>query len=94
MLNEYIVGRQIKLEGTLKVNGTLTNATTVTIKVKDPSHNVTTYVSPTHPSTGVYSVIITPNIVGTWWWQLVSVGNSADALDEQAFVMKASQFIP
>lgn len=89
-LQEWIVGREVKLEVQLKVAGVLTDATTVTFKVKDPSRNTTTY-TPTHTGVGIYSIIITPNIAGTYWWQVVSVG-VANAIDEQAFVMKASQF--
>jgi hypothetical protein len=88
-LPEFVVGKQIKIEATIKVGGVLTDGTVV-VKVKDPNQNVASY-TPNHPSTGVYNITIIPNIVGTWWVQFVSTG-AVVTVDENAWVMKSSQF--
>jgi len=66
----FVVGQQIVLQGTFKNRaGTLTNPTTVVLKVTDPAGTTTT-VTNAQQSTGVYEGTFTPTIAGDHYWSM------------------------
>lgn len=58
--------------------GALANPSAGNLKVRDPAGNITTTAlgSLTHPSTGIYELDVTANLVGRWNWY----GNSTAGL--------------
>lgn len=74
MANTYLQGSQVNVAGVFKINGTLNDPTTVTVKYRDPDGNTTTNSSPNNPSTGNYNIDIIVNIPGQWTYQFNGVG--------------------
>jgi len=95
MANTYMVGNQIKLQATFIVEGTVTDPTTITVRVKDPSGSVTVYtysVTVTKSTIGVYYVIVTMNLAGTWWVRWEGAGAVA-AVEEESVIISDSNVI-
>jgi len=91
-INQYVEGTETQLSATFTVGGILTDPTTVTCKVKDPTGNITTYTNQiSHPSTGTYSINIFLNISGTWYYRWEGTGAATVAAENQLRV-KTSQF--
>lgn len=73
--------------------GVLTDPTTTTLKVRDPTGVETDYtgVTLTHVSTGVFSYVLTPAISGMWHYRWKGVG-AVVAANEQSFEVRPSDF--
>lgn len=70
----YTLGQVVRLKGTIRdVTGALVNPTTVTARVRDPA-GVTTAITATNESLGVYYVEVTANSSGVWYYRFVSTG--------------------
>jgi hypothetical protein len=85
------VGDSPTLSCVFKVNGTATDPTTVTAKVKKPDGTITTYSSPTKDSTGNYHISVSIDQHGTWWHRWVGTG-ACEVAEEESFEVRASQF--
>jgi len=83
----YDIGDTIKLTGTFTVGGVLTAPTAVTMKVKNLSTGVTTTVTPTSPSTGVYTGNFDPVNAGEHWYRVAGTGTAKSAA-EDTFVVR------
>lgn len=88
-MNYYKLGQKVRMVGTFKVNGVLTDPTTVTCKVMDPSKNVSTYVYGTNnelvkDSTGVYHVDVVTDEKKQWSFRFEGTG-ACVAVDEDDF---------
>lgn len=77
----YTVGTTVKVSCTFAVASTLTDPTSVTLKVKDPGANTDTYTyaggSVTKASTGSYYKSIVPDEAGVWHFQWIGTGAAA-----------------
>lgn len=92
--NTYYPGNTIRLRGTYKVNGTLTNPSSMTIYVEDPNGNEFTY-SASVESTGVYYydyAIGETSTPGVYTYGVKAV-SSVNAYDEATFRVKASKIL-
>jgi hypothetical protein len=91
----YDRGDMVELKGTFTNDaGTLTNPTAVTCRVKNPNGVITVYVygvdgALTRPSTGVYTLALTPDIAGAWTYRFEGTGAVQQA-GEKSFVIKPS----
>ena len=88
-INYYKLGQKVRCTVTFTVDGVLTNPTTVTAKIKDPSGNVTTYVYGTdaalvRDSTGVYHVDVVTDKKRQWHFRFEGTG-TCTAVEESAF---------
>lgn len=88
-INYYKLGQKVRCTVNFKVNGTLTDPTTVRCKVKDPSGNVTTYVYGTdaelvRESTGVYHVDVVTDEKRQWHFRFEGTG-TCTAVEESSF---------
>ena len=72
-INVYTVGQLVRLTATFKVGATLTNPTTVTASLKDPDGVVTTP-GTSNPSTGVYTIDVTPTKKGRYAYRFAGAG--------------------
>lgn len=71
----FDVGDTVELEGLVKVNDVLTNATTVRCFVTKPRTGAVVEITPvTHPSTGVYQATVVPDESGVWRYRFDSTG--------------------
>jgi hypothetical protein len=66
------------LQNIFKVNGTPTDATTVTLTVTDPTGTATVYSSTTHVSTGTYQQNVPATLDGIWVYKWVGTGTATD----------------
>lgn len=89
----YITGTTVKVSCTFKVATVLTDPTTVTLKVRDPSANTDTYTyaggTVTKNSTGDYSKNVAVDEAGTWHYQWIGTGAAA-GLDEGTFFVRSA----
>lgn len=84
-ISQYTVGTEVQLNATFTVNGTPTDPTTVTCRVKDPNSNLTVYTSGqiSHNGVGLFSVDIYLNTVGNWWYRWEGTGSATVAAENQ-----------
>jgi hypothetical protein len=88
-MNYYKLGQKVRLIVNFKVNGVLTDPTTVTCKIMDPSKNVTTYVygadaALVKDSIGVYHVDVITDEKKQWNYRFEGTG-VCTAVEESAF---------
>ena len=88
-INLYKQGQKVRCSVDFKVNGVLTDPTTVTCKVKDPSGTVTTYVYGTDAAlvkdaVGQYHVDVITDEKAEWNFRFEGTG-TCTAVEEQAF---------
>lgn len=88
-MNYYKLGQKVRLIVNFKVNGVLTDPTTVTCKIMDPSKNVTTYIYGTDAalvkdSTGIYHVDVVTDEKKQWNYRFEGTG-VCTAVEESAF---------
>lgn len=90
MAERYVEGSQVTITGTYKIDGTVTDPTTVTIKYRSPNGITTTVggtaAAVTNPSTGVYKLDIDASVFGTWTYQFAGAGTVV-ALAENFFII-------
>lgn len=90
MTNTYEIGNLIKVTGTFTdSDGTVQDPTALTVYYKDPSDNITELVYLTdsdviQASTGVYTVNISVDEEGKWYYRFKGTG-SAQAAGESFF---------
>lgn len=72
-MSEWVLGQTVMPDATFRVNGVLTDPTTVTATVRAPSGSVT---APTAlwRSVGVWGAVVTLNEAGVWWYRFVGTG--------------------
>lgn len=94
----YSIGNAVRVTIKFKsqANGAYVDPTTVTVKVKNPSAVVTTYVYGVAPevqksSTGIYYMIIDCNAAGAWKYRWEATGDN-QAAAEGSFDVSASTF--
>lgn len=88
-INYYKKGQKVRVTCLFKVAGVLTDPTTVTCKVMDPSRNVTTYVYGTDAalvkdSIGTYHVDIVTDETKEWNFRFEGTGTCV-AVEESTF---------
>ncbi len=87
----YRLGQRVRLSVTFRVDGVLTDPTTVTLKVMDPEGNIDTYVygvsTVQKESLGVYYADIIPDEEGEWNYRYEGTG-TCTAVEEDSFLMK------
>ncbi len=98
---EYIYGQVVHLSMTFEIEATstLTDPTTLTVKVRPPSHTVSTYVYGTdaeivRDSAGTFHIDIPTAVTlgeGPWQVRVESTGTAAGA-DEVTFGVKETAF--
>lgn len=80
-MNEYDFGGTVTLRGTFKVDSVLTDPTTITLTVTDPSGDETEYTyaeaEVTKDSTGIYSKALACSEVGEWAYTWTGTGDVA-----------------
>lgn len=92
----YHVGDLVRIAAVFKdVNGTATDPTTITLKVKDPSGNTDTYTYAagqiTKASTGNYHRDISIDETGDWHYEWVSTG-SGQGVEPGEFTVEPTHF--
>lgn len=93
---EYDVGDGVRTTSQFKVNGVLTDPTSVTIKVKTPAGTVTTKSYPADPEVvrtglGAFSYTFILTTAGSWWYRWEGAGAVIGAA-ERRFQVRASEF--
>ena len=95
MANTYDDGDSVRLAVSFNIKNVLTDPTTVTLKVQDPSENETDYTyalsEVTKDATGQYHKDITLDEVGTWYYRFEGLG-AAVAAGEDNFEVRATEF--
>ena len=98
-VNSYDKNQEVRLQGSFKILGTLTDPTAVTLKVRDPQGNITVWTYPMAPnpetitkdSTGVYFRDIILYSDGDWYYRWEGVG-VCDAAAEKRMVVTRTKF--
>jgi len=92
MTSKYDIGDLVRITGTLAdADGTAYDpAGTLTVSVKDPSGNTTSYVydvdaEVVQDDTGIYYVDVSVDEAGTWFYQFHSGAGDGQAMDEGFF---------
>jgi hypothetical protein len=75
-LPSFELGQLMHLTSTFKVSGVLTDPTTVTYTLRDPTGAITNPAA-VHDSTGQYHYDQLATLAGTWWFTSVSTGTCA-----------------
>lgn len=93
----YNPGDLVTLQARWSVNDLETDPSTVSIQVKDPSGNITTYSyggagAVVRDSVGNYHVNITVNTTGVWYYRVLGAG-SVQKNGEDSFLVSSSQFV-
>jgi hypothetical protein len=87
---KYYVGDSPKFRCEFRVDGTLTDPTTVTLKLYRPNGTTDTYTygggTITKDSTGIFSKVYTLSSEGTWRWKWEGTGTAAAARAGTIFV--------
>lgn len=82
----YDVGDSVRVTGTFTVASVVTDPTTVTLEVKDPSGNVATYTyalsEVTRSGTGVFYKDLTIDEAGIWTYRWSGTGAVVSAGEE------------
>ena len=95
MANVYDVGDSIRLAASFNIKNVLTDPSSVTLKVQDPSENEDSYTygaaQITKDATGQYHKDITLDEVGTWYFRFEGTG-AAVAAGEGNFEVRATEF--
>jgi len=90
----YDKGDLVCLTATFTLASVLTDPTTVTLKVKDPSGNVDTYTlalsQVNNSSTGVYFKNISLDEAGYWYYQWAGTG-AVESVEEDYLVVRTRQ---
>lgn len=93
---KWLPGQTAILHMEFDIDGTLTDPTTVVLKVQDPEGNVDTYTHSlaevTKIGTGVYEKEIPLDDEGNWLWRWVGTGTVPTA-DEGNIVVRSSEFV-
>jgi hypothetical protein len=82
------LGDLVTLTFTTSVAGILTDATSVSLLVQDPSAATTTY-TPVRDSVGTYHYDYTPTVAGTYLYRWLATGAAQDAQDGSFLVQPA-----
>lgn len=95
----YDIGDVVRVTETFTVNGTPTDPSTLTVKVKIPAGTITTYVygvdaQVVRSSAGVFYVDVTPATPGTYAVRFHGTGAAAPGADEQTFTVDPSDVLP
>lgn len=95
MANIYDDGDSVRLAVGFTIRNTLTDPTTVTLKVQDPSDNETDYTyalaEVIKDGVGQYHKDITLDEVGTWYYRFEGTG-AAVAAEENSFAVRETEF--
>lgn len=96
-MNEYDIGDVVRLTIQLRVNGTLTDPTTLVLSVRSPSGAVTTYAWNTAPevirnSVGDFEARIPAVASGTWRYFWTSTGTAPMAEPGADFYVRPQPF--
>jgi hypothetical protein len=88
-INYYKLGQKVRCTVNFTVSGVLTDPTTVTCKVMDPSGNVLTYAYPAAPelvkeSTGIYHIDVIADEKKQWNFRFEGTG-TCTAVEESTF---------
>jgi hypothetical protein len=93
--NTYDKGDLVRLTATFTVSSAVTDPTTITLKVQDPSGNEATYTyalaQVTKVSTGVYRYDLTIDEAGYWTWRWAGTGTVV-AASESYLLVRGSEF--
>lgn len=87
-INTYRKGQKVRVTCQFKVNGTLTDPTTVTCKVMDPSRNISTP-TPVNQSVGIYYVDIVTDENKEWNVRFEGTG-ACVAVEELTFTVMSA----
>ena len=94
-VNTYDKGDTIRLRATFVVSGVNTDPTTVTLKVKSSSGNITTYTyaggAIIKSATGIYYKDVSITDDGIWYYRFEGTGTVATAGESQ-FRVRESEF--
>jgi hypothetical protein len=74
----FTIGQSVHLTAAFKINGVLTDPTTTTLTIKDPSGVITTPAL-VHDSTGNFHWDQLATLAGTYWFTFVGTGACAAA---------------
>ena len=93
-MNTYHLGTSVRLTGTFTdSSGAAADPTAVSVIVRDPSGNETTYTygaTITRTGTGVYYQDVTTDEEGFWYYEWQGTG-AVVATDEEAFFVSAGE---
>jgi hypothetical protein len=87
----FYPGSTVTIPGTFRVGTTLTDPTTVTLRIREPDGTTTSYLFPAapviHDSTGEYHADVVVDASGLWGWEWVGTGAAA-AVDDGTFYVE------
>ena len=85
-MNLYDYNDPVEVQATFKLNGTLTNPSTITAKFRKPD-GTSISVTPATASTGVYTAATYVAEAGLWTWEIRGSG-TVNATVNGAFVVR------
>ena len=92
MANEYYLHQGVTVWSNFTVSGTLTDPTTVTLNVTDPTGQTQSYTYAlaeiTKDAVGKFSKLIPGEIEGTWFYEWIGTG-ACEAASEGYFKIKS-----
>lgn len=95
MSGPYYINDSMRIWGVFDVDEVLTDPTTITLKIEDPSGNEATYTyagaSVSKHSTGLYYKDFVPDEAGAWKYRWESTGTPQTAI-ELTFTVQTSVF--
>lgn len=90
--NEYDIGDVVELSVTFTNDaGTPANPSAIELRILSPAGTVTTP-TPTNPSTGVYTYLLSPTVPG--WWAYRFTGSGANASAEEGRIFVRTPLVP
>lgn len=96
-INSYAPGNQIRIECTFKVGSTLTDPTTITLRVRDPAGVVTAYTyaaaTVTRVSVGLYRKDLSISTKGKWTYRWEGTGACEAANPDGVIEIADSVFV-
>jgi hypothetical protein len=95
MANIYDIGDVARVTMTFTVDDVNTDPTTITLKVKDPTGNKTTYTyalaEVTRSAAGIYYKDISIDEAGQWYYRWEGTG-AVETAEENYFMVRESEF--
>jgi hypothetical protein len=87
MSQKLYVGAVAKIKTTVVVDDVAVDPTSISLIVKDPAGNRTTY-TPTRLDTGIYVANVKCTMSGWWFYAWSSPGPIAEGADEERFYVE------
>lgn len=97
MVNSYPLDTVLRCSVQIKLNGVLTDPTTITLTFLHPGGTLNVFSiggGVVKDSVGNYSAALVCDAAGSWWYRWQSTGAVIAATDDQKFLVSNSRLVP